>query len=769
MKSLPSWFWLVTCHLSLVTLLISSAQAATREEEVVVHGDHVEYHELERRIIGTGHISATYQEVTLTCDRAVIYVATKDAFLSGHVRVVQPGGLLTGEEILYNFETRKGSVIHATGVVEPWRASGDRIDKVADSGFVGRRGFLASCDFESPHTRIQARQVRVVPGDRVIIRNALLYLGPVPVLYLPSYVHRLDDRRPRVTLTPGYSKEWGAFLLSAWRYYLHENLQGRIHLDYRERRSWGEGIDARYRLGSEENAGVFRYYYAHQRGINKGHRYKRKKKSPADVRERYRIQWRHRWEMDRDTTAVAELHRSKDEEFLQDFFEREFEQDVNPKTYLQVIRSTPWYGVSLLGRKRVNRYEAEVERLPEIQYDVRPTSIPLKRPWQIFIPWTRDEEDLFDLGQWRRGWYYQSTTTYSALYDKAVYDGVNDHVRRLDTSHQVSYQARLLGGVNVTPFVSVRQTAYSKMGLRDEGVIRGAMETGMDVSTKFFRIFDITTDTAGLDLHRLRHVITPNLSYRYRPPPTIPSAQLMQFDGVDSLDRTNVLTPSLEQKLQTKHRVGTRLQSIDLARFVVSTDYTFRGKNDTGGQLSNITGDLELKPYPWLLFETDTTFATHRRQFQAVNVDLVAGPGAGYETTDVGTVRGFDRRATSETELPWAVGAGWRWRRDDHAQITFETIFDVGPKWRIGLYERADVRRVNSDGSKFINRPAESEIRIRRDLHEWTVELVLNRHRAEGNFFLLLFRMKAFPEQPIEFERNYNRPKLGNRRPIFSG
>jgi len=76
---------------------------------------------------------------------------------------------------------------------------------------------------------------------------------------------------------------------------------------------------------------------------------------------------------------------------------------------------------------------------------------------------------------------------------------------------------------------------------------------------------------------------------------------------------------------------------------------------------------------------------------------------------------------------------------------------------------------VLSDSSKFINRPAESEFRIRRDLHEWTVELIINRRRAEGNFLLLLFRLKAFPDQPLEFQRNYNRPKLGTRRALFAG
>lgn len=759
-------------------LAVAPAWALPPTEGIDVNGDHVEYHQTEGLVIGRGHMVATYGDVKLTCDRAVIYLATKDAFLSGQVRIYQPGALLKGDEILYNFETKKGSVLKAEGIVEPWRAVGDRFDKAADSGFIARQGYLTSCDFEDPHYRIQSRHVRIIPGDRVIVKHAVIYLGSVPMLYLPSYTHPLDDRRPRVTLIPGESKEWGAFLLTSWRYYLHENLQGRIHVDYRERLDAAVGVDTKYHL-AEDNEGILRTYYTDERRLGREHIYSSTQEAdPTVERERYRVQWRHRWEVDQDTTATAELHKAKDNTFLQDFFEREFEEDISPKTYVQVLHSKPGYAVSLLGRKRINRFEADVERLPELRFDTRPTSVNWTKPWLALMPW-RDgllEDDAEALGpgpwsrSWRGQWYYQSSTTYSALYNKPANAGMDQHVRRLDTVQQLLYQIRLLRALNVTPLIKTEQTWFSKMAAKDEGTIRGVMETGVDLSTKFYRIFDLESEWAGIEIHRLRHIITPTLGYRYRPSPTVPARYLMQFDGVDAIGKTNSLTPSLEQKLQTKRWAGRGWRSVDLARLVLSTDYTFKGENDSGGQMGNVSGDLELRPYPWLLAETDTVFSAHRRQFQSLNFDLVLTPAvSGGQHADIGTAEGFDRRAAEEVELPWATGLGWRWQRQGPAQITAETVFNLGRKWRIGIYERADVRKILSDGSKFVNRPVESEIRIRRDLHEWTAELVWNRHRAEGNSILLMFRLKAFPDQPLEFQRSYNRPKLGTRRALFGG
>ncbi len=749
-------------------LLGITAQAwAVHSETIDVLGDVVEYHEAEQRVVGHGHVSATVSDTTLTCDHAVIYLSTKDAFLNGHVRIVQPTGTLSGDQILYNFETRKGSVIRATGAVGPWRTEGDRADKVADSGFTVRQGYLTTCEFETPHSRIQARQVRIVPGDRVILKNAVMYLGPAPVLYFPSYVHRFDDRRPRVTLTPGQSKDWGPFLLTSWRYYLHENLQGRINLDYRERRGMGTGIDTKYRL-SEDNDGLLRYYHTHEHRITKGHRFVGKKKEAAVIENRYRTDWRHYWTIDPDTTATAELHQVKDENFMKDYFRREFEQDNQPKTYIQLIRSDPRYVVTLLNRFRVNRYQAEINQLPELQYKVQPTAIQLQHPLHMLAPWL-SENSLSARNQFNTNWYYQSTTTYDRLYREPINAGTTDHVSRFDTSHQISYQTRLLGALNVTPFVATEQTWYSKDGLQGSDTIRGVVQTGVDMSLRVFRTFEVETDAAGLNLHRLRHIITPSLSYRYNPQPTVPPTHLMQFDGIDALDETQTLGLQVEQKFQTKRGNEKQKQLVDLARLVLGTTYNFRTHLNSGGRFANLTGNLELKPYPWLLVQTDTTWQTYTHRFQSLNLDLVAGPGASDPLSGLGTAKGSNQRIATNSELPWTTGLGWRWQREGNGQITFELATNLGPKWRLGLYERADVRRVNSDGSKFINRPAESEFRLRRDLHEWTVELLLNRRRAEGNEILLLFHLKAFPDQPLELQRIYNRPKLGNRHALFVG
>src|SRR3990167_8190710 len=151
--------------LCLLLLSCGLALAATEDEGILVNGDHVEYHDVERIVIAHGHVVITYQDMQLTCQRAVVYLATQDAFLNGQVRIVQESSLLAGDEILYNFQTRKGSILNAHGEAAPWYAAGDRLNKASDSGFIARHGYLTTCDFDSPHSRFQARQIPIIPDE----------------------------------------------------------------------------------------------------------------------------------------------------------------------------------------------------------------------------------------------------------------------------------------------------------------------------------------------------------------------------------------------------------------------------------------------------------------------------------------------------------------------------------------------------------------------------------------------------------------------------
>ncbi|MCM8811672.1 MAG: hypothetical protein NC910_01300 [Candidatus Omnitrophica bacterium] len=732
------------------------------DDPVQVKGDQVEFFDNLQKVVASGNVVATYQDSTLTCDQAIIYMATKDAYLRGGVRLSQPGGLVKGEEVVYNFETRKGIVIQPEGTSGPFRSAGERALKVGGTEYLFKNGYISTCDFENPHTRLQAKEISIFLDDKLVLKNVLLYIGGVPVMYLPSYTHPLDDKRPRVTLLPGKREPWGGFLLTSWRAYFNENLQGRVFMDFREKKGVAGGSDLRYEL-PEGGEGIIRTYFTDEDDV---FYFRKDEEEVVKRRYRERVQFRHLWDIDKQTKLTAEVHQAKDATVIKDFFPDEFEADENPQTYLQIIRATPQYGLTFLVRQRVNAFETVTQNWPQINLQLRPIPV----PWLPALR-KRASSDPADISQ--PGWYYQSNYDYNHTNLSAEGETASSQIK-VSTLQELFYLVKVMNWLNIRPFFQFQTAFFSRRATSPGNVWRQAGAVGFDMSTRFFRVFNIETDFAGMDIHKLRHIINPTITYKFQGDPTVPASSL--FTETGGLAKSNTISPSIEQKLQTKRLIEGKWQQVDLARLLLSFPYDLEGPGGSGGRPGNIDMDLETKPYPWLYFESDARFNTEMGQFQTINADILAIPvndKAPIETTIQGStgLREYNRSAEGFYSLPWGVGLGWRYQRNTSAQLVFETEFDLDPKWRVGIYQAFDVKRFvtevdpagNSRTVKRIYTSPDLSYRLRRDLHEWTGELVFSRARGEGTALLLLFRLKDFPELPIELERHYNQPKAGKK------
>jgi len=678
-----------------------SSFAQEKGGPITCEGDIVEYFQAEKKLVGRGNVTIRYKDMRLVCDEAIVYLEEKKAEVSGNVTLYEYGSVFQAEKVSYNFETEKGTLIEGSAKVEGelatrfWHAKAEEVEKVRVREYHLHHGYITTCDLDPPHYRIQSKKIKVYLDDKVTATHTLLFIGNCPVFYLPYYSHSLKDDRPRVTLIPGHSKEWGAYLLSRWGYYLNENSKGYINLDWMEKRGYAEGLDYMYRTRGFGN-GALRIYYLDDLD----------KQDPLEVRnerERYLGQLRHRWEIDQGTLLLAEWHKLKDKDVVKDFFEKEYQKEPQPESFVSVTRSRSNYSLMLEVKKRMNRFFSVVERLPELSLDTP----------KLRLAGTK--------------FYFQNQSSLANLNNKIVSQvgtGADDisltedrDAVRLDTYNQLSYVTRLLGWLDVTPYVGARETWYSKDTAGDEDLERHIWYSGLDLSTRFYRLYDVKSDFWHVD--KLRHLVEPSISYNYIHEPTVGTSRILQFDSVDEITDKNAITLTLESKLQTKRSVGDKERVIDLVDLVVSTDY-FPEEDE----ISNIDLDLKLKPFDWLRLEADTSYNYYRKVFETANVDL-----------------GLSRRR-------WRLGLGHRYVKDESSLMTGELSYEISPKWKLRCYQRYEFTTGELQ---------EQEYSLQRDLHCWIGEIAYN--IKDAGTIWVVFRLKAFPEMPFQFRTTYHGPK----------
>lgn len=717
------------------------------KEPIVCNGDKVEYFKEEKKVVGSGNVVITYKDKTLTCDKVTVWTETKEAEAEGNAKITQGENVYEGDKITYNFQNDTGKIVDFKAKFPPWYAKGKEAERVSKEKFIVRKGYITTCGHERPHWRLSANRVEIYPDVMVNTYNAINWFNPfpdampwdIPVMWVPYYCHPLDEDRPHVTLIPGKYKPWGYYLLTAWRYHLTPSQKGYFHLDYREKKDVAVGMD--YIYDSQIfGKGNVKGYYMHERDIKLKHNYHRytKKKwrdvwghekdfawKPTTELEKGLLRIRHQWQMAPNTQLTAEMYKYKDKDLLKDYFFNEYEKDTQPDSYLLVSNATGFCNLSLLTRKRMNRFNTVVERLPEAKLNIN--SLPLFK------------SNFYYSGDFSGVNLHRVSARHTDDNPGRIADPKYNN--RYDAYNQLSYATKL-AFLKVNPYAGIRQTYFDRGAsgreFGDKSHLRGIFYDGCNVSTKFFKIFYTEASPFGMEINNLRHIITPTISYNHIHPATMRRGKVYEFDSIDFIDRKSAMTFGLENKLQTKR--GEDLHTADLAMLLVKTGYDF--KHTPGGQLSDYTAQLELKPFDWLTATSNATVDPHKRYHRMWLEQL-------------------DNHISLNVEDKWSLGLGHSYTHGSNS-ITLQSELNFIPGWRFNIYEDIDIRATRRGGLKKWNLKEQQYV-INTDLHCWDMEVRYNVNRDMGEEIMVIFRLKAFPDVPFEFGKEYHRPKVGSQ------
>jgi len=674
----------------------------TAPTPVELNADNMEYQAAESKFVATGHVILKKETAVLTCDSLEFFRDKGEAHAKGNVVLKTDKGTVWAEKGTYNFNDKIGEFTNARILAYPMFGEGRTIAKVGDNDYVMTDGYLTTSDYDNPEWRIRAKRVELIPGDKAIAKDATMFVGGTPIMFWPKYTQDLSNSRPHFSIIPGYKKAFGAYVLTAYRQLLTPHIEPTYHFDYRDHRGLAGGVDVQYEP-PQMGYGLIRTYYMNDRNPQLSN-------ATVPIEHlRYRYEWRHKWDIDPATSMILQYYKLSDADFLKTFFNKEYQSDENPATYFLLTHTMANSSLTLRADFRANPFDSIVERLPEVNYSL-------------------NNQQLGDTGL-----YFKSNNTVTNLVkkDPAPSDVKNSTVR-LDTDNEISRPFKV-AFVELRPHVGTEQTYYSKTLDEEDGeIVRGMLKTGIDASTKFYRIYDVHFDVWGIEVNRLRHVITPTIAYLYQSEPTYPNEKLFQFDDIDNRTRANNFSLGLENKLQTK-RKG---QNVDLLRSLLTANFRMEG-NNSQGSFGDVTWENELYPNQYVSFREDATYDNDGNHLRTANFDVYL-----------------------KDLKKWELDLSRRWTYHDDDIVTSQLSYKFNPLWRTVVYNR-----FNADNGQ----TQEQQYSLVRDLHTWEVEFAYNEKHGNtdaGSEVWVIFRLKAFPSVAPSGGSGFNKMKPGSQSTI---
>ena len=564
---------------------------------------------------------------------------TQETVITGGARLVYGAAVLTADEIRYNHGTEIATAIgHVALTRGTQRVLADRLSYRLSDGFFqvehvrlgeypvyvsapSAAGTKAGITFHDATVTLRepkpyvptlhADTLTYVPGKTLSADHASLGVGPVRPFVLPHFEQHLNEPLlSYVDTTAGYRSLLGGYVGVGLHVPVATGLKLGGDIGFYSRRGFLFGPSGTYAYAGadQEVDGFFRSGYIHDHG-DKGIDILGRP-VPAD---RGYFEWQHRQTFDENLTLTGDINYWSDSEILRDFRPREFYPLEEPDNFLEADYSGRNYVFSAFTRFHPNNFHVVQERLPEVRFDLLPLAV-------------------------GGGFYERASASAAVLREDALLTGPTLHSNRYDAFYELARPIAPVNWFSFTPVAGGRLTYYARALDGRDTYTRTLGEVGFDSALRASGTWNYKNERWHID--GLRHLITPEISYRYIPEaekgqPYLPpidrdtfSPYLQPLDlgdmrNIDQLHRTNTLRFALDNILQTRDpQYGSR----NLLHLNIADDIRF--SRDPGDKaFSQVQTELNATPVDWLALNALEIFAPQQGQHRELDVGFTIRDG----------------------------------------------------------------------------------------------------------------------------------------------
>lgn len=430
-------------------------------------------------------------------------------------------------KMVYNFDTGKGKISEVKTQEGEGYIKGNEVKKTGTEVLYIRNGYYTTCNLDDPHFSLATSKLKVIPGDKIVTGPTLMKIDDVPTpLALPFGFFPNSSGQSSGILIPTYgdSRQLGFFLRDGGFYWgINEYLDASITGDIYSLGSWATNVETRYRR---------RYRYNGNLNFSYSNILSTYREFPDFTESNeFFVRWNH----SQDTKARPGTRFSANvnvgsrtnfqnnlNSFTSDYLTNTFQSGIN---YSNSFPSKP-FNLSVSARHNQNTQTGAFNvTLPEVAFNVS-RLYPFKSVGKIGNEWWRSTYQ--NLGISYSGSATNQLSTNDTLLSINNFDNlVKDFRNGVQHNIPISTSFKLLKHANISPsfnysevwaFKTIRRGFDPTTRTLEQDTLIGLERGGTynfntALTTKFYSMYNYRSKK----LIALRHVMTPSISFNYRP------------------------------------------------------------------------------------------------------------------------------------------------------------------------------------------------------------------------------------------------------------
>ncbi len=504
-------------------------------------------------------------------------VEVEAVYLEGDVQMMQGPNVIRAARLYYDLLRDKALILDAViRVMDPKRniplyVRAEEIRQLSTSEFSASQAILTTSEFHTPHYHIGAGYIELInrtpaspTGGRTVragsfrIEDATLNIGGTPIAYWPYIRGSVDTSETALRrVRTGFSNYFGLELETSWHLFHVLDLQrpdgfdGKLNFDSYSERGPAIGVDVNYQR--DRYFGLVKSYLLSDDGKDFLGR-QRERQSQKDIRGRFLL--RHRQYLEDDWELTLEVSYISNEGFLEEFFEREFDNDKEQETLLYLKKQRENWAFTATLQGRILDYDTQTERLPDLAF------YQVGEPLRGGVNW---------YSEWRTGLvrYRPGNQSFKEFLREGQLAG-SGSVLRSDTRQELTYPVDV-GPVRLIPYVVVRGTTWDDTP-RHGGLQRIYGAAGLRGSL-YLSHLDRDVKSSIFDLDGLRHIVKVDVA-AWASEANYTRDELFQFDDtVEGINDTDGVLIGVRQRWQTKRGRDETRRTVDVLTLDVEAGF----------------------------------------------------------------------------------------------------------------------------------------------------------------------------------------------------
>ncbi|MCS7245533.1 MAG: putative LPS assembly protein LptD [candidate division WOR-3 bacterium] len=242
---------------------------------------------------------------------------------------------ITGDSLIYFLDGQDGIAFHTRNFVQKGWLNSNKLYKLKGDTLYIKDGFFTTCDLNIPHSAFYGTEMLAIRGDMALVKNVVLKIRDIPILYSPFWIFPLKEERSSGFLTPsfGFNSIDGKYIRNIAFYWVINNYADMsFYMDIVERQGIRFGINTVYNVYKKFNGNI-NFNFSNDFVFRA-------------VRRRYSLEGNHNQEVYRFRTASRYFIVS-DQSYFQDYAENK-DQWLKTETYsyFQISRNFFFGGFS---------------------------------------------------------------------------------------------------------------------------------------------------------------------------------------------------------------------------------------------------------------------------------------------------------------------------------------------------------------------------------------------------------------------------------------